>query len=94
MIFLFNGLLINKARAPARAFFIPKNDMKDPEEEKTIDPSQMTLFDIIEDVTGENLCEVCKQPARNNIHPECADLWWNWITEAEETPPNRKKPEE
>lgn len=40
---------------------------------------QITLFDQLEEQTKVNLCEVCKQPSKNNIHPECADLWWDRI---------------
>jgi len=40
---------------------------------------QITLFDQLEEQTKVNLCECCKQPSKNNIHPECSDLWWDRI---------------
>lgn len=40
---------------------------------------QIDLFYIITDITQEQFCEVCKQPSVNNIHEECADVWWEEI---------------
>lgn len=49
----------------------------DKDTEEAINPAQMTLFDLIEDETGVQLCEVCKQPCKTSVHPECLNHWWN-----------------
>lgn len=40
---------------------------------------QTTLFDLITDITNETFCELCLQPCDNNVHKECAYVWWDEI---------------
>lgn len=40
---------------------------------------QLTLLDLIKDVTDQNSCELCGQPSKGSIHPECSEKWWDKI---------------
>ncbi len=39
---------------------------------------QIDLFDLITDETGQNFCEICKQPSEADCcSTECAEIWIN-----------------
>jgi len=51
---------------------------------------QINIFDIIEEETNEQFCEVCKEPSTTSVHPKCIDIWYKLLFKREELPEELK----